>query len=398
MPVAVGQLAQLVLVAHRAAGGRGAEERAAEARALLVGPVDEPDRDGRRALLGDPSQHLGAGDDVEAAVEPAAVRHRVDVPADQDGALRLAAQRPPVVAGSVALALEREPVEEPVEPRARRVPGVRPRDPLGAVLVARELLELAQLGDDATGIEGHGATLDDLGWPRGVPGASSRTACKRPPGCGTEYAWRSRPQAGRGLRRGPRRALRVLHGYRQLYLSTGWTRPFKVDEYAMPRCRTSSAGSGSPPPPSSRPRPRPARQGAFTARGGRRRLRDRCIVGIAIGVVFHFSNLMRRGFQPYAVGSQTVPILAIAPIVVIWLGGRACPCGCRSRDQRLPHVLPGRGQHAAGPRLGRPAQAELMRSYAATEWSTLGGSSSRARFRTCFRPSRSLRRRASSAR
>ena len=24
-------------------------------------------------------------------------------------------------------------------------------------------------------------------------------------------------------------------GYRQLYLSTGWTRPFKVDDYAMPR-------------------------------------------------------------------------------------------------------------------------------------------------------------------
>ena len=165
-PVPVGQLAQLVLVAHRAARRRGAEERAAEARALLVGPVDEPDRDRRRALLGDPAQHLGARDDVEAAVEPAAVRDRVDVAADQDGALRLAAQRPPVVAGCVALALEREAVEEPVEPGAGRVPRVRPRDALGAVLVARELLELAQLRDDATGIEGHGATLDDLRpWP-----------------------------------------------------------------------------------------------------------------------------------------------------------------------------------------------------------------------------------------
>ena len=49
------------------------------------------------------------------------------------------------------------------------------------------------------------------------------------------------------------------------------------------------------------------------------------LVGIAIGVVFHFSNLMRRGFQPYVVGSQTVPILAIAPMVVIWLGGQGLP-------------------------------------------------------------------------
>ena len=61
---------------------------------------------------------------------------RVDVTADQDGALRVAAQRPPVVAGGVALALERKAVEEAVEPRAGRVPRVRPRDALGAVLVA----------------------------------------------------------------------------------------------------------------------------------------------------------------------------------------------------------------------------------------------------------------------
>ena len=40
--------AQLVLVAHRAGRRRRAEERAAEARALLVGPVDEPDGDRRR--------------------------------------------------------------------------------------------------------------------------------------------------------------------------------------------------------------------------------------------------------------------------------------------------------------------------------------------------------------
>ena len=53
--------------------------------------------------LGDPAQHLGARDDVEAAVEPAAVRHRVDVAADQDGALGVAAERAPVVACLVAL-------------------------------------------------------------------------------------------------------------------------------------------------------------------------------------------------------------------------------------------------------------------------------------------------------
>ena len=41
-PVAIRELAQLVLVGHRSCGRARAEEAAAEARALLVGPVDEP--------------------------------------------------------------------------------------------------------------------------------------------------------------------------------------------------------------------------------------------------------------------------------------------------------------------------------------------------------------------
>ena len=82
-PVGVVPLPQLVLVVHRATGGRRAEERAAEARALLVGPVDEPHRHSRLPVLGEPPHHLDPGHHVQAAVEPAAVRHRVDVAADQ---------------------------------------------------------------------------------------------------------------------------------------------------------------------------------------------------------------------------------------------------------------------------------------------------------------------------
>ena len=46
------------------------------------------------------AQHFHAGDDVQAAVEPAAVGHAVDVPADQQF-LRLALERRPQVAGRV---------------------------------------------------------------------------------------------------------------------------------------------------------------------------------------------------------------------------------------------------------------------------------------------------------
>jgi len=110
-------------------------------------------------------------------------------------------------------------------------------------------------------------------------------------------------------------------GYRQLYLSTGWTRPFKVDEYAMPRLQDIISRLWEP---AATEQPALARvlldKALFTAREAAAGFVIGAIVGIAIGVVFHFSNLMRRGFQPYVVGSQTVPILAIAPMIIVVLG------------------------------------------------------------------------------
>ena len=44
------------------------------------------------------------------------------------------------------------------------------------------------------------------------------------------------------------------------------------------------------------------------------------VVGFALGVLLAHSKLAQRGLLPYVVASQTVPILAIAPIVVIYLG------------------------------------------------------------------------------
>ena len=157
--VGVAPLAQLVLVGHRAGRRAGAEQRAAEAGALLVGPVDESHGDRGLAVLGQPAQHLDAAHDVEAAVEPAAVRHRVDVAADQQRALGGAAQREPLVARLVDLLLDRHGGELPAQPFARPLPRLRPGDALGAVLVSGQLLELAQLLDGAGGLQRHGASL-----------------------------------------------------------------------------------------------------------------------------------------------------------------------------------------------------------------------------------------------
>jgi hypothetical protein len=82
--------AEVLLVVHRPGGGARPEEAPGEAGALLVGPVHEPDREGRAAFLGDAAQHLDAGEEVERPVEPAAVRDGVDVAADEERALGLA--------------------------------------------------------------------------------------------------------------------------------------------------------------------------------------------------------------------------------------------------------------------------------------------------------------------
>ena len=85
--------------------------------------------------------------DVEAAVEPAAVRHRVDVAAEQERALRGARQREPLVPGLVDLLLGARRRDLLAQPLARALPRLGPRDALRAVLVAGQLLQLAELGD-----------------------------------------------------------------------------------------------------------------------------------------------------------------------------------------------------------------------------------------------------------
>jgi NitT/TauT family transport system permease protein len=43
------------------------------------------------------------------------------------------------------------------------------------------------------------------------------------------------------------------------------------------------------------------------------------VIGFALAILFAHSSLLQRGLLPFVVASQTVPILAIAPMVVIWM-------------------------------------------------------------------------------
>jgi NitT/TauT family transport system permease protein len=95
-------------------------------------------------------------------------------------------------------------------------------------------------------------------------------------------------------------------------------------------------------------------------------------MGFLIAVVLVHSSLLQRGFLPYIVASQTVPILAIAPMVVVWLGGRGLP-GWFSVSVIAAYLtfFPVTIGALRGLQSADPRALELMRSYAATRWKIL---------------------------
>ena len=95
-------------------------------------------------------------------------------------------------------------------------------------------------------------------------------------------------------------------------------------------------------------------------------------MGFLIAVVLVHSSLLQRGFLPYIVASQTVPILAIAPMVVVWLGGRGLP-GWFSVSVIAAYLtfFPVTISALRGLQSADPRALELMRSYAASRWKIL---------------------------
>ena len=91
-------------------------------------------------------------------------------------------------------------------------------------------------------------------------------------------------------------------------------------------------------------------------------------VGFALGILIAHSRLLERGLLPYLVASQTVPILAIAPMVVVWLGAGLVSVAIIAAYLTFFPVTVNtlRGLRSADPRAH-----ELMRSYAASRWDVL---------------------------
>lgn len=92
------------------------------------------------------------------------------------------------------------------------------------------------------------------------------------------------------------------------------------------------------------------------------------ILGFLLGVAFAHSGLLERGLLPYVVASQTVPLLAIAPMVVIWLGGNWLSVAVIAAYLTF---FPVTINTLRGLRSPEPTAVELMHSYAASSWDIL---------------------------
>lgn len=92
------------------------------------------------------------------------------------------------------------------------------------------------------------------------------------------------------------------------------------------------------------------------------------ILGFLLGTLFAHSGLMQRGLLPYVVASQTVPILAIAPMVVIWLGANWVSVAVISAYLTFFPVTINTMRGLESP---HPNALELMHSYAASKWTIM---------------------------
>jgi NitT/TauT family transport system permease protein len=103
-------------------------------------------------------------------------------------------------------------------------------------------------------------------------------------------------------------------------------------------------------------------------------------VGFALGAVIAHFRVLQRGIMPYVVASQTIPILAIAPMVVVGLGGCVTlfswtwvPADWLRVSVIAAYLtfFPVTINTVRGLQSADPLAIELMHSYAAGRWRIL---------------------------
>jgi NitT/TauT family transport system permease protein len=165
----------------------------------------------------------------------------------------------------------------------------------------------------------------------------------------------------------------LWEGYRWLWIREAWSWPFVVDDTSMPHLKDIFGALFDP-----------ARvngpllitllwhSALFTAKEAAVGFAIGASVGFVLGVVLAHFTVLQRGLLPYIVASQTIPIIAIAPMVVVGLGNYGLAAWLRvaviaAYLTFFPVTVNTlRGLHSVEPRA-----LELMHSYAASSWAIL---------------------------
>jgi NitT/TauT family transport system permease protein len=168
----------------------------------------------------------------------------------------------------------------------------------------------------------------------------------------------------------------LWEGYRKLWESLGWTKPFPVNSTTMPHLHDIVRTLFGP---LREGEPLLARYmldaALFTAKEAAVGFVIGATIGFLLGALIARFGVLQRGVMPYVVASQTIPILALAPIVVVGLGNVSI-AGWTPKDWMRVSVIaayltffPVTVNTVRGLRSAEPAAVELMESYAASEWS-----------------------------
>ena len=165
----------------------------------------------------------------------------------------------------------------------------------------------------------------------------------------------------------------LWEGYKWLWESAGWTWPFAVDDTTMPHLHDIVAAFWQPTTTGGPPLIHSLLDAAwFTGKEALAGFLLGGAIGFALAVLLSQSRLFERGILPYIVASQTVPILAIAPMVVVGLGSKGV-AGWKAVAILAAYLTffpvainTLRGLHSVDQRA-----VELMDSYAASRWRVL---------------------------
>ncbi len=119
-------------------------------------------------------------------------------------------------------------------------------------------------------------------------------------------------------------------------------------------------------------------EGLFTLREAAVGFLAGAILGLAIAILLARSQLLEQGLLPYVIASQTVPLIAIAPIVVVWGRKNVDFFPWEWQDWMSVSIIatyltffPVAVNGLRGLQSPRPENMELMESYAASWRQTL---------------------------